>query len=363
MNLIDPAVRAGVTLHLSQITKRFGRHEVVSDLDLEVRKGEFISVLGPSGCGKTTALRMIAGFEHPTTGRILIDGRDVSRLRPDQRNLGMVFQSYALFPNMSVAANVGFGLKIAAMADRNIQRRVAEMLELVGLTGLERRFPYELSGGQQQRVALARALATKPAMLLLDEPLSALDAKIRLSLREQIRDVQTELGITTLFVTHDQEEALSMSDRVAVMNSGRVEQFGTPLEIYNRPTTRFVASFVGTLSILKARLLDPARGVVEVATATFKNLEIPRGVARGGHLSLAVRPEAIRFGVYKGDVILRGKVIGVGFYGSVIRVRLIVGNETITIDTFNTPLSSPPLRGEDVDISIDPKSVFVMRAE
>lgn len=363
MNLVASSAKTNTALHLSGIIKRFGEHEVVRNLDLEVRKGEFISVLGPSGCGKTTVLRMIAGFEHPTTGRILIDGSDVCRLRPDQRNLGMVFQTYALFPNMSVAANVGFGLKIAAMADRDIQRRVAEMLELVGLTGFERRFPYELSGGQQQRVALARALATKPAMLLLDEPLSALDAKIRLSLREQIRDIQTELGITTLFVTHDQEEALSMSDRVAVMNSGRVEQFGTPLEIYNRPATRFVASFVGTLSVLKATLLDAASGAVEVATATFKNLEIPQGLARGDHISLAVRPEAIRFGVHKGDAILRGKIAGVGFYGSVIRVRLLVGNETITIDIFNTPLSPPPSRGEDVDISIDPNSVFVMRAE
>src|SRR3569832_933212 len=226
-------------------------------IDLRIEQGEFISLLGPSGGGKTTVLRMVAGFESPTSGRVIIDGKDVTALRPTQRNVGMVFQAYALFPNMTVADNVAFGLKVATRPDAEIKARVAEMLEMVKLPHLADRFPYQCSGGQQQRVALARALAHKPKVLLLDEPLSALDAKVRVSLREQIRALQRELGITTIFVTHDQEEALSMSDRIVVMNEGRVDQVGTPFEIYNNPATKFVASFVGTLSILKGKVLDP----------------------------------------------------------------------------------------------------------
>ena len=205
------------------------------------------------GCGKTTTLRMVAGFEEPTAGTIRIDGKDVTDLKPNQRNVGMVFQSYALFPNMTVAENVGFGLKVAKRPAAEIRPRVEEMLRLIKLPHLGDRYPYQLSGGQQQRVALARALAIKPQVLLLDEPLSALDAKIRVSLREEIKALQRELGITTIYVTHDQEEALSMSDRIVVMSEGRVEQVGTPFEIYNHPRTRFVASFVGTLNILRAQ--------------------------------------------------------------------------------------------------------------
>ena len=228
--------------------------------DIAVERGEFISFLGPSGCGKTTTLRMVAGFEQPSAGSIRIDGRDVVGLRPNQRNIGMVFQSYALFPNMTVAQNVAFGLKIAKRPEAEIKPRVAEMLQLIKLPQLGDRYPYQLSGGQQQRVALARALAGKPQLLLLDEPLSALDAKIRASLRGEIRDLQRKLGITTIYVTHDQEEALAMSDRIVVMSEGRIEQIGTPFEIYNRPRTRFVASFVGTLNILRGKVTDPAKG-------------------------------------------------------------------------------------------------------
>src|SRR6476661_2963447 len=220
-------------LTLSNVSKQFADTYAVQDFNLDVDKGEFVSFLGPSGCGKTTTLRMVAGFEIPTSGTIRINDRDVTQLRPNQRKVGMMFQAYALFPNMTVAENVGFGLKVAKRPAAEIKSRVEEMLNLIKLPQMAGRYPYQLSGGQQQRVALARALANKPQVLLLDEPLSALDAKIRISLREEIRAVQRELGMTTIYVTHDQEEALSMSDRVVVMSEGRIEQVGAPFEIYN----------------------------------------------------------------------------------------------------------------------------------
>ena len=247
-------------MNIEHLEKSFGPTRVVKDFNLGIDKGEFVSLLGPSGCGKTTVLRMVAGFETPTSGAIRIDGKDWSGLKPNQRNIGMVFQAYALFPNLTVAQNVGFGLKVAGVDKAEIDKRVDEMLELIGLPDLGGRYPFQLSGGQQQRVALARALARQPRVLLLDEPLSALDAKIRVSLRDEIREIQRELGITTIFVTHDQEEALSMSDRVVVMNRGIADQVGTPFDIYNRPTTRFVAEFVGTLSILKATVSRSGQG-------------------------------------------------------------------------------------------------------
>jgi putative spermidine/putrescine transport system ATP-binding protein len=247
-------------LELSRLDKSFGANHVVRDVSLEVEKGEFVTLLGPSGCGKTTILRMVAGFETPSDGAIRIDGRDVVGLRPSQRDIGMVFQAYALFPNLTVAQNVAFGMRVAGRPRPEIDARVGEMLGLIGLASLGGRYPFQLSGGQQQRVALARALASSPKLLLLDEPLSALDHKIRVSLRQEIRSIQRELGITTIFVTHDQEEALSMSDRIVVMNVGVAEQVGTPFEVYNHPATRFVANFVGTLNVLEAQVLDAAAG-------------------------------------------------------------------------------------------------------
>ncbi|TIY11368.1 MAG: ABC transporter ATP-binding protein, partial [Mesorhizobium sp.] len=204
-------------LSIQQVRKAFGATTVVQDFNLDVEPGEFVSFLGPSGCGKTTVLRMVAGFEEPSAGRIVVAGKDITRLKPNQRNVGMVFQAYALFPNLTVAQNIGFGLKVAGMPKADADRRVAEMLDLIKLPQMGDRYPYQLSGGQQQRIALARAIAPKPKLLLLDEPLSALDAKVRVSLREEIRSIQKKLGITTVFVTHDQEEALSISDRIAVM--------------------------------------------------------------------------------------------------------------------------------------------------
>ena len=253
-------------LSLTNVRKVFPNAQTaaVENFSLEVEQGEFVSFLGPSGCGKTTTLRMVAGFEAPTAGSIVMDGKDISSERPNQRNIGMVFQAYALFPNMTVADNIGFGLKVKGTPKPDIKQRVSEMLSMIKLEQLGGRYPYQLSGGQQQRVALARAIAIRPKLLLLDEPLSALDAKIRVSLRNEIRAIQRQLGITTIYVTHDQEEALSLSDRVVVMNQGVIEQVGAPFEIYNFPKTSFVASFVGTLNMLDARVEEPAVGVLQV---------------------------------------------------------------------------------------------------
>ncbi|NTJ07599.1 ABC transporter ATP-binding protein, partial [Rhizobium lusitanum] len=258
----------------------------------QIEKGEFISFLGPSGCGKTTVLRMIAGFETPTAGTLTINGKDQRPLKPNQRNIGMVFQAYALFPNMTVHDNVAFGLKVAGMAKPDIDKRVKEMLALIKLDHLATRFPYQMSGGQQQRVALARAIAVKPQVLLLDEPLSALDAKIRVSLREEIRAIQQQLGITTVFVTHDQEEALSISDRIVVMNAGRADQIGSPFEIYNTPATRFVASFVGTLNLIEGKVVDPDNSRIMIGDQDVTLKQSVTAYKPGDTVSLALRPEA-----------------------------------------------------------------------
>lgn len=267
-------------LTLSNIKKSFGSVQVVHDFNMAIEKGEFVSFLGPSGCGKTTVLRMIAGFEIPTGGSIVINGKDQTTLRPNQRNIGMVFQAYALFPNMNVYENVAFGLKVAGKPKAEIDARVKEMLQLIHLEHLADRYPYQMSGGQQQRVALARALAPKPEVLLLDEPLSALDAKIRVSLREEIRQIQQKLGITTIFVTHDQEEALSISDRIVVMNAGRADQIGSPFDIYNTPATRFVASFVGTLNLIDAIVADSSSNTIQVGEQQI-TLQKPVNAANG----------------------------------------------------------------------------------
>jgi putative spermidine/putrescine transport system ATP-binding protein len=346
-------------LVIDNVSKTFGKTQVVRGADIRVGKGEFVSFLGPSGCGKTTILRMVAGFETPTSGRILIDGKDVTSLKPNQRSIGMVFQSYALFPNMTVAGNIGFGLRVAGMPANESAKRVEEMLSLIKLPQLADRYPWQLSGGQQQRVALARAIAPRPSVLLLDEPLSALDAKIRVSLRAEIGAIQRTLGITTIFVTHDQEEALSMSDRVVVMNEGHIEQTGTPFEVYNKPATRFAAQFVGTLSILNAKVENAAKGEVTLGGASITGLKL-NGSANGAAVSLAVRPEAVAFKAAKGDVTLSGKIIDVDFLGSVIRIKLAIGADTISLDTFNDPSSPPPKHGDTVSVSFDRESLLVL---
>ncbi len=348
-------------LSIQHVRKSFGATTVVQDFNLDVEAGEFISFLGPSGCGKTTVLRMVAGFEEPSGGRIVIGGKDVTGLKPNQRNIGMVFQAYALFPNLTVAQNIGFGLKVAGVARAEIDSRVAEMLDIIKLPAGEfgARYPYQLSGGQQQRVALARALAPRPKVLLLDEPLSALDAKVRVSLREEIRSIQKKLGITTIFVTHDQEEALSISDRIVVMYGGKAEQVGTAFEIYNRPATRFVAGFVGTLNILEGRLGEA--GKVRVGNGEITLREEPAGVKPGDGVSLALRPEAIALGRRPGDdVALTGEIADVQFLGSVIRVRVRAGDSTVSLDTFNNPATPPPQIGDRVEIGFSSGDVMLL---
>ena len=349
-------------LEISHLEKSFGANRVVKDFSLDIAQGEFVSLLGPSGCGKTTVLRMVAGFETPSTGSIRIDGQDVVNLRPNQRNIGMVFQAYALFPNLTVAQNVGFGLKVKGVPRAESDARVVEMLRLIGLSDLGGRFPFQLSGGQQQRVARARALAVRPRVLLLDEPLSALDAKIRVSLRAEIRDIQRELGITTIFVTHDQEEAMSMSDRIVVMNGGIAEQVGAPFDIYNRPRTRFVANFVGTLNTFETRVENALQGVVSIAGVPVTLSEGNLTLRDGASLSIALRPEALQLGRVDGrEVVLPATVEEVHFLGSVIRLRADVAGTKVCLDTFNRADTPPPAVGAVVEISLSGRDAIVLQ--
>jgi putative spermidine/putrescine transport system ATP-binding protein len=356
-------------LELTDAQKRFGDFVAVESFNLAAEKGEFVSFLGPSGCGKTTTLRMIAGFEQPTNGMITIDGRDVTYVPPNRRNVGMVFQSYALFPNMSVADNVGFGLKVRKRPADQIRKRVAELLEIVNLGDRGSRYPYQLSGGQQQRVALARALAFEPQVLLLDEPLSALDAKIRVALRHEIRSIQRQLGITTVYVTHDQEEALSLSDRVVVMSEGRMEQVGTPFEIYNFPATAFVASFVGTLNVLSGVVVNASAGELTLAGQPARLKSTFEGSA-GREVKVALRPEMVSLGDGPtGENRLTGTVADVSFLGSIVRIRvgLSGGNgadgSTVILDEFNEPTLKLPSLGDTVTVSFPQDGPLVLDAK
>ncbi|SAK45589.1 ABC spermidine/putrescine transporter, ATPase subunit [Caballeronia calidae] len=348
-------------LEIDNLHKAFGTNVALHRFDMQIEKGEFITFLGPSGCGKTTVLRMIAGFETPTHGTIRLDGRDVTHVRTRDRAVGMVFQSYALFPNMTVAQNIGFALKVAKRSQKEMDARVADMLELIKLPHLAARYPWQLSGGQQQRVALARALASKPQVLLLDEPLSALDAKIRVSLRDDIRALQRELGITSIFVTHDQEEALSISDRIVVMNDGRVEQIGAPLDIYNFPRTRFVASFVGTLNILAGRVIDPATGRIAVAGQELvTSRPLPPDDA-GKERLLALRPEAILLEPpAHGRNSLAATVEEISFLGAVVRIRARVSGAVVSLDLFNDPHRILPERGQPVALGFSHDNLLVL---
>ena len=351
-------------LTLTGVQKTYGVHTVVKDFNLSVERGEFVTFLGPSGCGKTTTLRMVAGFETPTTGAIHINGRDVTHLRANKRAIGMVFQAYALFPNMTVAQNIGFGLKVAGKPAAEIKARVGEMLAMIKLPDLAERYPYQLSGGQQQRVSLARALAPNPQILLLDEPLSALDARIRISLREEIRALQRNLGITTIFVTHDQEEALSMSDRIVVMREGEVDQIGAPTEIYNRPRTRFVASFVGTLNHLTARIVDAAKGEVEIEGHRAFTRSHLNGAKPGDFLPMALRPEMLRPVASNGvDNTLTGIVEDAAFHGAVIRVKLKVKESPLLVDIFNAGEGAAPTRGQQIHVSFRPEDLIALHGE
>ncbi|MFN8621473.1 MAG: ABC transporter ATP-binding protein [Chloroflexota bacterium] len=348
-------------LELAGVRKVFGDYVAVQGFDLDVGEGEFVSFLGPSGCGKTTTLRMIAGFELPTAGMIRIAGEDVSFTPPNRRNVGMVFQSYALFPNMTVEDNIAFGLKMRKESKEDIKQRVPELLELIHLPAAAKKYPYELSGGMQQRVALARALAFRPRVLLLDEPLSALDAKIRVALRHEIRAIQRQLGITTVYVTHDQEEALSLSDRIVVMSQGRVEQVGDPSAIYNTPATEFVARFVGTLNILPARVIDAPGGRIDLSGHELR-VGSAVNAPNGSTVTVALRPEAI--GVVPSTAegnLLVGDVADVTFLGSIVRIRVALADGgVVAFDTFNNPHVAPPRIGETVTLGFPPEALLVL---
>jgi len=346
-------------LELQNISKSYAGMAAVTGFELAVERGEFVSFLGPSGCGKTTTLRMIAGFEIPTTGSVKVDGEDLTTRPPNQRQVGMVFQSYALFPNMTVAQNIGFGLRIARRPKAEIEARAAEMLGLIRMSDFGKRYPYQLSGGQQQRVALARALSIQPRVLLLDEPLSALDAKIRVELRSEIRRIQQELGITTIYVTHDQEEALSLSDRVVVMSQGHMEQVGTPFEIYNFPKTGFVASFVGTLNQLRCRVADAGQGML-VFDGQQISLSSPVAHSNGADVVMMLRPEELHLGESGGNNRLRGTVQSVTFLGAIVRVRVRLGDYDLTLDLLNERTLRLPKVGEQQILSFPPHACWVM---
>lgn len=347
-------------IQLTSLHKSFGATPVVKSFDLALDRGEFVSLLGPSGCGKTTVLRMVAGFENPDDGEIRIDGQSVLRLRPNKRQIGMVFQSYALFPNLTVAGNVAFGLTVAGIDRAESARRVDEMLDMVGLTNFRARYPFQLSGGQQQRVALARAIAPRPRVLLLDEPLSALDAKIRVSLRAEIRTIQRHLGITTLFVTHDQEEALSMSDRIVVMNAGRAEQIGSPEAVYNRPTSRFVAEFIGSLNLVQGQR-DAQTGTI----LRFDGGEVPLAggsdAGRGQSATVAIRPQALR-PCPPEQAALRGVVKHIEFLGAFTRLHVTCGSTTLLVDCLPRDLlHAPPINGP-IGLALAAEDIQVLSA-
>jgi len=347
-------------LKLTHINKTFADMPAVEDFNLSAEQGEFVSFLGPSGCGKTTTLRMIAGFELPTSGKITIAGQDLTYIPPNKRNVGMVFQSYALFPNMTIADNIGYGLKVVGKPKAEINERVDEMLDLIHLENFRGRYPYQLSGGQQQRVALVRALAIRPQILLLDEPLSALDAKIRVELRQEIRRIQQQLGITTIYVTHDQEEALSLSDRVVVMSQGRMEQVGTPSEIYSYPETEFVAKFVGQINLLPVDVIDPPQGLVKVGG---QSVRASRALNRadGGHpIRLAIRPEELNPGYMEGANNLTGKVESITYLGSIIRVRIDIEGQLISMDMFNERKLQMPVVGNQFPVNFDAEACWLI---
>jgi spermidine/putrescine transport system ATP-binding protein len=301
---VTDTVASRVELRLVDLTKRFADVTAVDGVSLDIQSGEFFSLLGPSGCGKTTTLRMIGGFEYPTSGRIELLGRDITEEPPERRPVNMVFQSYALFPHLTVFENVAFGLRRRKTQDTDIRRRVGAALDLVQMPGYDKRRPEQLSGGQQQRIALARALVCEPTVLLLDEPLGALDLKLRRQLQVELKRVQLEVGITFVYVTHDQEEALALSDRIAVMRGGRVEQLGTPEELYDRPATRFVADFIGTTNLLAGVIESVAAGELVVRLDGGERCLAAAAPAGGGTsavapavgtpVELAIRPEAMR---------------------------------------------------------------------
>ena len=352
---------ATAEVELREVTKRFGRAVAVNHLSLDVRAGEFLTLLGPSGCGKTTTLNIVAGFLDPDEGTIALRGRQVNFLPPFQRDTSMVFQSYALFPHMTIFENVAFGLRMRGVSEGDIKRRVLQSLEQVRLAGLDDRYPRQLSGGQQQRVALARAIVTEPTVLLLDEPLSNLDLKLRESMRLELKALQHRLGLTTIYVTHDQSEALVMSDRIVVMHQGRAEQVGTPLDIYERPATPFVAEFIGSMNFLRATVAGAVDGGLELVTRGGLRLRVSAPPV-SGEVLVAIRPERCRLVRTQpaGLNTFPAEVQEVVYLGATIRYQLsLAGGEPLIVDDLNA--SSMPVRpGDAVWIAVAPEHCLIL---
>ena len=362
-----------VEVRLTDVVKRFGDMVAVDHIDLEVRDGEFFSLLGPSGCGKTTTLRMIGGFEQPTEGTIELQGEDVTWLPPYRRNVNTVFQNYALFPHLTIFENVAFGLRRKGVKATEIKGRVTEMLRLVELPGYEGRKPTQISGGQAQRVALARALINRPAVLLLDEPLGALDLKLRKQMQVELKRIQQEVGITFIYVTHDQEEAMTMSDRIAVMNKGRYEQLGDPESLYERPKTRFVAGFLGVSNLLAGRVEGTEGAYATVRLSDDSRIRVPSGLVDGqAEIRIGVRPEKIRLHEASAEAPanhnhLRGTVRDASYLGVSTQYQVEArGGTALTVYEQNVERATRAelwARGDEVQITWSPDHSFVVQAE
>ena len=361
---------APVGVKVEGLAKRYdhrvkGEVYAARDVTLDVAAGEFLTLLGPSGCGKTTTLRMIAGFEKPDAGRVLFGGQDVTRMPANERNIGFVFQNYALFPHLSVAENVAYGLEVRSIPGAEISARVAEVLKLVGLAGYEHQFSSQLSGGEQQRVALARAIVIHPRVLLFDEPLSNLDAKLRVQMRHEIRDLQRRLGITAIYVTHDQEEAMAVSDRIVVMNGGRVMSEGSADDLYHRPASEFVARFIGRVNLLPARVLEARGGIARVeAMGAVLEAAAAEGIRAGDDVNLVLRPEAIE--VVRGEGGPRHWQATVAervFLGEKIEYRVEMAGTALTLVRYNAGASEALAPGTQVGLRVLDGTASVLRKE
>jgi putative spermidine/putrescine transport system ATP-binding protein len=346
--------RTGTGVSLVGLRRTYGSLHALDGLSLDIAPGEMVVLLGPSGCGKTTALRILAGLDHADEGEVLVGGEDISRVPANKRDMGMVFQAYSLFPHMTVRDNIAFGLRLRGQDRGRRLQRARDMLDLVGLSQFEERFAHQLSGGQQQRVALARALAIEPAVLLLDEPLSALDAKVRVQLREEIRRVQVDVGTTTLFVTHDQEEALAVADRVGVMSAGRLDQIASPTELYARPATRFVAEFVGLSNRVGTEVSQ------KQATVLGQRVAVLDGSVEHGTGKALVRPEALRISPADGDNDANGTVVSVAFLGPFSRVQCRLRDGQIVVAQISSSQAAHLGQDAPVHLDIDVDAVLVV---
>ncbi len=354
-------------IELRHVSKSFGKVRAISDLTLRVEEREFLTVLGPSGCGKTTTLRCLAGLEMPDSGEVWIGDRCVYSsakgidIAPRDRRVGLVFQNYALYPHMNVFKNVSFGLRNQHVPKPEIARRVQEVLEMVGLAGLDERWPRELSGGQQQRVAVARMVVSRPSIFLFDEPLSNLDVKLRVALRAELKHMHDRLGVTSVYVTHDQQEAMSLSDRIVVMNVGVIEQVGTPFQIYNFPETAFVAGFVGTLNTAIAEIADCPKGVLRLDSIQLLTADELTGKQNGDQVRIAIRPERFSFASEgKKPNIIDCKIENITFLGAIVRIQVLIGSYKFSMDTFNNPFLELPKIGEQTQITCSREAVLVL---